>query len=285
MAWGWKRLLLLAALCWAAFAVVLVVAYWLPVAQWADGWAVNGFLSLDRPWLDGIASRVARLADPAPFAVWTVLLAAFALHRRQLRRAVAVILLLGGANVIAQVLKLALHHERWHEFLRDSQLGPSSFPSGHATASMALAFAALLVAPAAWRRVVAIAGAMFALAVSESVMLLGWHFPSDVVGGFLVATACALATVAALQVADERWPQRTGRQAARRAISGIDLRRTAAVVAGFVVAVLAGVGLAVGARAVHFADHHTTAVIAAVTVAAMAAVLPVTVAVLGARRP
>jgi ABC-type nitrate/sulfonate/bicarbonate transport system permease component len=57
------------------------------------------------------------------------------------------------------------------------------------------------------------------------------------------------------------------------------------VVVGFVVAVLAGVGLAAGARAVHFADHHTTAVIAAVTVAAMAAALPVTVAALGARRP
>jgi hypothetical protein len=132
---------------------------------------------------------------------------------------------------------------------------------------------------------VAIAGAVFALAVSESIMLLAWHFPSDVVGGFLVATACALATVAVLQVADERWPQRTGRQAARRAISGIDLRHDGAVVAGLVVAVFAGLVLAAGARAVHFADHHTTAVIAAVAVAAMAAALPVSVAALGARRP
>jgi membrane-associated phospholipid phosphatase len=286
MAWNWKRLLLLSALCWAGFVVVLVVAYWLPAASWADGWAVQGFFSLQRPWLDDIAFRVATLADPAPFAAWTVLLVAFALYRRQLRRAVAVIVLLVGANVIAQGLKVALHHDRWHEFLRDDwQLGAASYPSGHATASMALAFAAVLVAPAAWRRAVAIAGAVFALAVSESIMLLAWHFPSDVVGGFLVATACALATVAALQVADERWPQRTGRQAARRAISGIDLRHDGAVVAGLVVAVLAGVVMAAGARAVHFADHHTTAVIAAVAVAAMAAALPVSIAALGARRP
>jgi membrane-associated phospholipid phosphatase len=285
MVWHWKRLLLLSGLCWAGFAVVLAVAYWLPAAQWADGWAVKGFLTLERPWLDAMALRVARLADPAPFAFWTALLAAFALYRRQLRHAVAVIVLLGGANVIAQGLKMSLHHERWHSFLGGYQLGPSSFPSGHATASMALAFAALLVTPAAWRRIVAIAGAIFAVAVSESVMLLAWHFPSDVVGGFLVATACALATVAALQVADERWPQRTGRQAARRAIRGIDLRRTGAVVAGLVVAVVAGVVLAAGARAVHFADHHTTAVLAAAAVAAMAAALPVSVAALGARRP
>lgn len=281
---GSKRLLLLATACWFAFAILLVAAYWVPTAEWADGWAVRGFLNLDRPWLSDVALRVAQLADPGPFAVWTAVLAGVALYRKQPRHALAVIVLLSGANVLTQALKVVLQHERWHGFLGNAQMTAASFPSGHATASMALAFAAVLVAPAAWRPLVAIGGAVFALAVSESIMLLAWHFPSDIAGGFLVATACALTTVAALQIADERWPECTGREAARRAISGVDPRRIGAVVAGFILVGLIGIAIAAGEQTVRFADHHTTAVAAVVAVAAMAAALPVSVAALGARR-
>src|SRR4051794_34135377 len=229
---SWKRLLLLAAACWVAFVALLVVAYSVPAAEAADGWAVNGFLNLQTPWLDAIANRFAHLADLGPFALFTVLLVATAIYRRRPRHALAVIVLLVGANVLTQTLKAVLHHDRWHTFLGQTQIGPSAFPSGHATASMTLAVAAVLVAPAAWRRVVAVVGAVFALAVSESIMLLAWHFPSDVAGGFFVATACALMTVAGLQIADQRWHERTGRDAARRAISGLDVRQGGAVVVG-----------------------------------------------------
>jgi membrane-associated phospholipid phosphatase len=266
------------------FAVVLVVAYWVGPVRWADGWAVAGFLNLQRPWLNDLAHPIAKLADPAPFAVWTALLAGVALYRKRPRHAIAVVVLLLGASMLTQTLKVLLEYKRYHPFLDNAQVGPNSFPSGHATASMALAFAAVLVAPPAWRRAVALGGALFALAVSESIMLLGWHFPSDVAGGFLVATACALSTVAALQFADERWPERSGREAALRVIGALDLRRVGTVVAGFVVAALAGVAVAAGASTLRFADHHTTAVAAVIAVAAMAAALPVSVVALGARR-
>src|SRR5207237_1135091 len=85
--------------------------------------------------------------------------------------------------------------------LGHAQLGAASYPSGHATASMSLAFAAVLVAPAAWRPVVAALGALFSLAVCESILLLAWHFPSDVLGGYLVATSFACLVVAALAAA------------------------------------------------------------------------------------
>jgi membrane-associated phospholipid phosphatase len=142
----------------------------------------------------------------------------------------------------------------------------------------------VLVTPAAWRPLVAVVGAIFALAVSESIMLLAWHFPSDVVGGFLVATASAFMVIAALRAADARWPEWTGREAARRAISNHDLARTAGVVASFAAAALLGVAIAAGDRMVTYADHHTTAVAAAVTVGAMAVALPSALVGLGARR-
>src|SRR3954452_12236630 len=101
---GWKRPLLLAGACCAAFVVLLVCAYWLPLAQWADGWSVDGFLTLQRPWLDPIAFRVAQFANPAPFVCWTVVLAGIAIYRQRPRQALAVVALLVGANAIAQVL-------------------------------------------------------------------------------------------------------------------------------------------------------------------------------------
>jgi membrane-associated phospholipid phosphatase len=282
---GWKRPLQLAGICWVLFVVLLVAAYWLPAARWADGWAVAGFLNLQQPWLTSVASFVAHLCGPGPFVVWTALVAGVALRRHRPRHALAVVVLLGVANVITQVLKHALAMERWHAWLGNAQIAPAAFPSGHATASMSLALAAILVAPAALRPLVAVGGAVFTLAVSESVMFLAWHFPSDVAGGFLVATASTLMTVAALRAADQRWPERSGREAARRAIGAIDARRAATTVALFVIAALAGLAVAAGGSTLTFAGRHTTAVVAAVAVAALGAALPVSVAALGARRP
>ena len=60
-------------------------------------------------------------------------------------------------------------------------------PSGHATATMTLVLCAIVVVPPAWRRVAAVLGVAVALAVSYTALILAWHFPSDVLGGLLVA--------------------------------------------------------------------------------------------------
>jgi undecaprenyl-diphosphatase len=87
----------------------------------------------------------------------------------------------------------------------------SSFPSGHAAGSAAvygvlallLLRAATTAAPdrAVPHRVapVAIAGILvFAVAVAASRVVLGVHFPSDVVAGLVLGFGCAFAGVAAL---------------------------------------------------------------------------------------
>jgi hypothetical protein len=131
---------------------------------------------------------------------------------------------------------------------------------------------------------VAVGGALFALGVSESVMLLAWHFPSDVVGGFLVATASALMVLAGLRAAEAHWPERTGREAAKRVIGDPDLLRVALLVAGFVTAALVGVAIAAGDQTLSYAGRHTAAVFAVVSVAALAAALPAAVVRLSTRR-
>ena len=45
-------------------------------------------------------------------------------------------------------------------------------------------------------------GAIFAIAVSYSFLTLGWHYPSDVFGGFLVAGTWTLMCVGALLISN-----------------------------------------------------------------------------------
>jgi membrane-associated phospholipid phosphatase len=279
-----RRPLLLASACWAAFAGVLAAAYWLPAGRWFDGWAVDGFLGLQQAWLDPWAKRVAHLADPAPFTLIAAALVAIAVMRGRYRAALAVAFLTAGSNVTTQVLQHVLAHPRHHEFLGGAQVQSVAFPSGHATASMSIALAAVLVSPAVARPFVAGAGALFTLAISESIMLLGWHFPSDVLGGYLVATSFACVALAAVGAADARWPARTGRDAARRALGRVALAWTSAAV----LSVSAGAGVAAvllaRERVVQFAQAHTTALAAVLGVAALAAALPAAVAGLATRR-
>ncbi len=66
----------------------------------------------------------------------------------------------------------------------------SSFPSGHATNTMAVFLAiALFVAPTAYRRPAVIAAVSMSLLVGFTRPFLGVHWPSDVIGGWALGLA------------------------------------------------------------------------------------------------
>ena len=65
---------------------------------------------------------------------------------------------------------------------------------------------AVLASPPRARPAVAAIGALFAAAVGLALLILAWHMPSDVLGGYLVATLWMALAVAALRVAERRWP-------------------------------------------------------------------------------
>ncbi|MBA3301917.1 MAG: phosphatase PAP2 family protein, partial [Thermoleophilaceae bacterium] len=213
-----RTLLLMAAAAGGLFVVALVAAYWIGFVEWMDGAALEGFLSLRGPRMDWVAHRTAALANEGPFILLTAAIALIAYERRGPRYAAAIGIVVPLAAATSQVLKPLLAHPRTHDYLGSAQISDAAFPSGHATASMTLALAAVLVAPRAWRPLMAVVAAVFTLGVSFSLLILGWHFPSDVLGGYLVAVTWALVFLAGLRAADARWPERTGRAAARRVI-------------------------------------------------------------------
>lgn len=230
--------------------MLLLVVSWLlafhvGIFRHADQSIFNGFFELHtRGSVESIANVVVHLGDPQPFVVFAAVIIGVALWRRRTRAAVAIGVILLGSNLTTQLLKPLLAAPR-----ADTALGgftpvqPASWPSGHATAAMSLALCCVIAAPSRRRPMVAALGALFAVAVSYSFMTLGWHYPSDVLGGFLVAATWTLLGVAAVFTLDARH-QRVRTPAPRR----VSLREALTPPAGALLGAAGVAGLVALAR-------------------------------------
>jgi membrane-associated phospholipid phosphatase len=149
-----------------------------------------------------LASFFMHLADPLPQVAMLVVVCLLAMRWRGPRYAIAAAALVGGANLTTQILKVVLAHPRYQPLLGYRQLGSTSFPSGHSTAAMAMALAFVLVVPRSLRPTTIALGACLVLAVGCSVVILHHHYPSDVAGGWLVASGWCFAVVGGLRAAE-----------------------------------------------------------------------------------
>ena len=279
-----RTLLALAGACVLLFGLVLAGAYaWGPGSS-VDHLGLSGFVSIDNRSVREVAWRLIDLGNPMQVILITGVLAALAVARGRPRVALVVIALVGLTSVSSQVLKELLAHGRYSAEL-GWVVGPDAFPSGHATAAMALALAGVFAAPRRARLPAAVVGSLLALGVGASAVVIGWHFPSDVLGGYLLATGWAFLLAALLHEADRRFPARRrwastafARASDRIAAGGL----SAAAVAGTVVAVVAALGAVGGAPGglADYAREHTGFVVVAAAVASTALALPVAMAAL-----
>jgi membrane-associated phospholipid phosphatase len=165
-----------------------------------------------RATADSIAGILVHLGDPAVFVVLAVAVVISPLYLGRRREAVAALVVLAGANLTTQILKVVfenphLLYEPRFELTRTNGFpGRDSFPSGHTTAIASIVIAALFAVPAPHRMTVEAVGLLLTAAVGISVVVLGWHFPTDVIGGLLVAGAWGFAVLAGLR----RWQSRGG---------------------------------------------------------------------------
>ena len=196
-----------AALCVAALAMLWAVAALVPSAHYRDAVLLRDFTLMNGPQVDRVGNFVLHLLDPMLFILWGIAIVAFALARLRPRVALAVVAVMALAPFTAETLKPLLAHG--HVTLDYVKVGAASWPSGHATAAFALVLSAVLVAPRRLRPLVAVLGAAFAAAVGVFLLILAWHMPSDVLGGYLVAALWTALALALLRAAERRWP--TGR--------------------------------------------------------------------------
>jgi len=133
--------------------------------------------------------------------VWTTLVAVAVLSRRRYRAAAFAIAVMIATSLTTTAIKLALGRGRpeWQD--ATDLLSSKSFPSGHASSSAALAGILIFLAwsflrrPAARWAVTAVAVGVW-LAVCLDRVLLGRHYPSDVVAGSVLGVSMVLLGIA-----------------------------------------------------------------------------------------
>ena len=132
------------------------------------------------------------LGDPAPYLLvsMAIVVTAWADGRARLALVLAAVLVL--APLTAEVLKLLTAQTRLHSPGFAHHISRASWPSGHTTAATTAAICAVLVAPPRWRLPVAAIGALYALGMGVSVVALAWHFPSDVLGAYVLSAGWCL---------------------------------------------------------------------------------------------
>jgi membrane-associated phospholipid phosphatase len=245
--------------CVLATTVVWLLAFQSGAGARLDSSVLGGFTGLRGSRVGPVADAASHLADPMPFAVFSLLIVSIALVRRLPRHALVAALVLAGATVTTQLLKPVA------TIPRPAELPPfapvhDGWPSGHTTAAMALALCLVLVVPARYRPLAAAAGGMFAVAEAYGLLVMSWHYPSDVVGAFGVAAAWLALGVAALRA--------TSGRAETSSLRARTVFAPAAVAALAGVALVAGVVLLRPARALEYAQEHTAFVAAAVVLGA-----------------
>jgi membrane-associated phospholipid phosphatase len=262
--------LALAALTAVALAVTGVLAKLIPLTQQGDGKTLDGFVGLSTPRLRPLLDTIAHSADPVPYALVALALALLALVRGRPRVALAIPVLFVATGATTEALKHLLASPRVDEWLGSgAQISAASWPSGHSTAAMTMALCAVLAAPPRLRPTVAALGAAYALAVAYAILTLGWHFPSDVFGGYLVAATYVLVAIGAIAATEQRWPGRGGAEAGTRPGDGLPAVVVAVGAAGGV----GGLVLARPHQLLDYAATHTTFVAGALAIAALAALI------------
>ena len=261
-----RRALIGAAAAACLFALTWYLVYHVAVVQRVDGAIFTGFAGLrGRPHVNHLATVIARLCDPSTYVFLCVIPLAMALARGRTLIAAVIVLILFGANETTELLKPFLAAPR-QTGLPAWEISGGTWPSGHATASMSLALCCVLAAPPRLRPYVGVLGAGFAMAVTYSFLTLGWHYPSDALGGFEMAAMWTLAGIAAIRTVEARRAARGAASPATGPVpigSGETLGPPAVAVGAL--AVLAGLAvLARPAQVIGYVGAHTSFVVGAV---------------------
>ncbi len=132
-------------------------------------------------------STITHLADTT-IVVVVLLVASLLLYVKNKRYAVGLIVAVAGAKISEILIKIVVERARPLD-VGLLQLDTYSFPSGHATGAMALygfiTFALLVMYPK-YRTLTLALGSIVIFSIGMSRIYLGVHYPSDVLGGYLL---------------------------------------------------------------------------------------------------
>jgi hypothetical protein len=138
---------------------------------------------------------------------------------------------------------------------------------------MTLVLCSVIAAPSRWRPAVAAVMSAFAIAVCYSFLTLDWHYPSDVLGGFELATVWVLLGVAGLGWVEQRHPVSRLPVPHRTEVSVAEALGPSALLILFALVGAALIALAKPAPVVYYAAGHKTFIVGAAMIAAVGVAL------------
>jgi len=164
------------------------------------------------PVLNQFFLIVTQLGGPVGVVVITAAWLAVLIRRKNYKPATILAAAVAGAALINLVLKSLFERARpdlWQKLVTETSY---SFPSGHAMMSSILAFAAIAIFwRTKYRIPVTSAALLFMLLIGFSRLYLGVHYPTDVLGGWLVSAAWITIVVSAV----DGWIYRRSRSLSR----------------------------------------------------------------------
>lgn len=166
---------------------------------WLYG-GINGEISILRylhqhvsPQRDRLMILITHLGSGWSIIALAIVIALFFTAYKRRREAAFLLLAVGGAAVLGEIVKIIVQRPRPHLWLSSAPEFGYSFPSEHSMVSMAFVLALIvLLGQTRWRWCAIIAGSIAVLAVGLSRLYLGVHYPSDVLGAWCASMAWVL---------------------------------------------------------------------------------------------
>jgi membrane-associated phospholipid phosphatase len=170
-------------------------------------WQNGGTLAWDAPILlaihqtvqtklDILAVIASQLGSYRGIIPITAIVTLVLLSWKQWRQSIYLLAIVLSCFPLSAIVKILLHRARPSLWELSAPLPLDyAFPSGHATASMTLVVALIVLSwGSRWCASISIVGGLFVLTVGWSRLYLGVHFPSDVLAGWMLAIAWGLGT-------------------------------------------------------------------------------------------
>ena len=184
--------------CAAGIAAIAALAFHVPALERLDEDVLNAISTTSESPVHDIAFAIEQLMDPPGWAAAATAAFLLASWQARYKRAFLALALILGTALLDMILKAAFEHPRKQSIpIGEFEWFPvaSAYPSGHAAGSLAIALAFLFVVPPSWQRVTAWVGLAFALAISLGLLVLNYHYPGDILGGWLVALGWCFAVL------------------------------------------------------------------------------------------
>lgn len=184
---------------WAAF---MVTSLSLGVLTWLVlGGQTQSFDDAVLLWINSNAGQLTddlfviltELGGTIVLTVASLLLAGLLLWRKKYLKTAFVVATIGGSALLNFILKGVFERTRPDLWERIVEVSNYSYPSGHAISSSVFTLTIIvLLWNTKWRPLSIIVGAIYVVVIGFSRLYLGVHFPTDVLGGWLLGAAWVL---------------------------------------------------------------------------------------------